>query len=111
VIHALQEHRLLVCRDATGKTPSQRNPNSLTNLRLDPLRGGSKKVLTGGIQQEHCRRINLKKPLHPHQQLNQKILNTEMSECDIGHRLDPAQSILSRRCVTRFIWRGHDRAA
>ena len=65
--------------------------------------GGRHQVLTGGIQQQHRRRINVEKPLHPLQQLNQKILNTQMGQCDIGDRLDPAQQLISRRCITRFV--------
>jgi hypothetical protein len=104
VIDVLQEHRLLVCRDATGETLSQRNPNSLMNFRFDPLRSSRNKILSAGIQQQHRRRINLKKPSHPLQQLNQKILHTEMGKGGIGHRLDPAQQLISPRCITRFIW-------
>jgi hypothetical protein len=48
-----------------------------------PFAAVANKVLRGGIPQEHRRRINLKKPLHPLQQLNQKILNTEVGERDI----------------------------
>jgi hypothetical protein len=43
--------------------------------------------------------------LHSLQQLDQKILNSEVSERGIGHRLDPAQSISSRRRIMCFIWR------
>jgi hypothetical protein len=108
VINPLQDYWFLLRRDPTSETSAQRDSNSLSNFRLDPLGRRSNKLLRSGIQQQHRHCVDLKQPSHPLQQLSQEILNIEVGQRRVGHRLNPTPSIISGRHVTRLVQRGHD---
>jgi hypothetical protein len=103
LIDPLNDHRLLLCCDATGEPLAHRDADALTDRCFDPPGSGNDKLLGEGINQQHGGCFDPKELPYPVEQLDQKVLDVEVSECRVGDGLELAQPVVvSARHVARL---------
>ena len=93
VIDPFEEHGALQRGDPAGEAPSERDSHALADLFLDAARGGRHQVLRGRIQQQHRGGVHGEQLADPLQQLTQQLVEVELRQPGVGHRLQAPQAI------------------
>jgi len=64
VVHGSEDDRLAGRRDPAGEAGAQRDAHALTDLLLDPARGGRDQLPGRPVEQQHGRGVGLEHLLH-----------------------------------------------
>ncbi len=109
LIDLFNDHRLLLCRNATGETLAHRDTNSLTNCRFDAEGNRYHQLVGGGVEQQHGGGVDAEEISQPVEKLGQERLNVDVSQRRVAHGLNPTQSLVSSsRRVDRFARHRHE---
>ena len=84
MVDVRDEDRHPVGGDPAGEALADRDPDALLHLLLDPFGGASDELLRRLIEQQDRNRVDLKRLLHPIQQLLQQLVQAELGQRRIG---------------------------